>query len=128
LHGEIIDIFQAAGLKQPDISILSDQFLSEVRGLKHKNVAAEVLAKLPCGRRLIADFAWRLAPAFIRKPPAATSAAIQRQNLATARQQVFSHDVMHRRDEIQISFCGCSFILRLHCAITRGGLRMDLHD
>jgi type I restriction enzyme R subunit len=42
----IIDVFTAAGLKRPDISILSDQFLAEVRGLKHKNVAAELLAKL----------------------------------------------------------------------------------
>ncbi|MBA3708817.1 MAG: type I restriction endonuclease subunit R [Planctomycetes bacterium] len=42
----IIDVFTAAGLKQPDISILSEQFLAEVRGLKHKNVAAELLAKL----------------------------------------------------------------------------------
>lgn len=31
-EGEIIDVFSAAGLKQPDISILSDQFLAEVRG------------------------------------------------------------------------------------------------
>ena len=45
-EGEIIDVFTAAGLKQPDISILSDQFLAEVRGLKYKNVAAELLAKL----------------------------------------------------------------------------------
>src|SRR5438309_2675314 len=44
-EGEIIDVFQAAGLKQPDISILSDQFHAEVRGLKYKNVAAELLAK-----------------------------------------------------------------------------------
>ncbi|MDN5752419.1 MAG: type I restriction endonuclease subunit R, partial [Nitrosospira sp.] len=42
----IIDVFTAAGLKKPDISILSDQFLAEVRGLKHRNVAAELLAKL----------------------------------------------------------------------------------
>ncbi len=42
----IIDVFTAAGLKKPNISILSDQFLAEVRGLKHKNVAAELLAKL----------------------------------------------------------------------------------
>ncbi len=42
----IIDVFAAAGLKRPDISILSDQFLAEVRGLKYKNVAAELLAKL----------------------------------------------------------------------------------
>jgi type I restriction enzyme R subunit len=45
-EGEIIDVFSAAGLKQPDISILSDQFLAEVRGLKYKNVAAETLIKL----------------------------------------------------------------------------------
>jgi type I restriction enzyme R subunit len=44
--GQIIDVFTAAGLKKPDISILSDQFLAEVRGLKYKNVAAELLAKL----------------------------------------------------------------------------------
>lgn len=44
--GQIIDVFTAAGLKKPDISILSDQFLAEVRGLKHRNVAAELLEKL----------------------------------------------------------------------------------
>jgi len=45
-EGEVIDVFTAAGLSKPDISILSDQFLAEVRGLKHKNVAAELLEKL----------------------------------------------------------------------------------
>ena len=45
-EGEIIDVFSAAGLKQPDIGILDERFLAEVRGLKHKNVAAELLAKL----------------------------------------------------------------------------------
>jgi len=45
-EGQVIDIFTAAGLPKPDISILSDQFLAEVRGLKHKNVAAELLEKL----------------------------------------------------------------------------------
>ena len=44
--GQIIDVFTAAGLKRPDISILSEQFLAEVRGLKYKNVAAELLEKL----------------------------------------------------------------------------------
>jgi type I restriction enzyme R subunit len=44
--GQVIDVFTAAGLPKPDISILSDQFLAEVRGLKHKNVAAELLQKL----------------------------------------------------------------------------------
>jgi len=43
---EVIDVFSAAGLKRPDISILSDEFLAEVAGLKHKNVAAELLEKL----------------------------------------------------------------------------------
>ena len=42
----VIDVFTAAGIQKPDISILSDQFLAEVRGLKHKNVAAELLEKL----------------------------------------------------------------------------------
>jgi type I restriction enzyme R subunit len=43
---EVVDIFQAAGLKKPDISILSDEFLAEVRGLPQKNVALELLRKL----------------------------------------------------------------------------------
>ncbi|MEW6303437.1 MAG: type I restriction endonuclease subunit R [Verrucomicrobiota bacterium] len=45
-EGQVIDVFTAAGLPKPDISILSDQFLAEVRGMKHKNVAAELLEKL----------------------------------------------------------------------------------
>ena len=36
----------AVGLKKPDISILSDEFLVEVRGLPHRNLALEVLQKL----------------------------------------------------------------------------------
>jgi type I restriction enzyme R subunit len=44
--GQVIDVFTAAGLARPDIGILSEEFLAEVRGLKHKNVAAELLAKL----------------------------------------------------------------------------------
>jgi len=44
--GQVIDIFTAAGLPKPDIGILSEQFLAEVRGLKHRNVAAELLEKL----------------------------------------------------------------------------------
>ena len=43
---EVIDIFSAAGLKKPDISILSDEFLAEVKGLKQRNVAVELLKKL----------------------------------------------------------------------------------
>jgi len=43
---QVIDIFAAAGLKNPDISILSDQFLADVRGMEHKNLAVELLRKL----------------------------------------------------------------------------------
>jgi type I restriction enzyme R subunit len=43
---EVVDIFAAAGLKKPDISILSDDFLSEVRGMPQKNLAVELLRKL----------------------------------------------------------------------------------
>jgi type I restriction enzyme R subunit len=42
----VIDIFAAAGLKNPDISILSEQFLSDVRGMPYKNLAVELLRKL----------------------------------------------------------------------------------
>jgi type I restriction enzyme R subunit len=48
--GEVIDVFTAAGITKPDISILSDEFLNEVRGIKQKNVAAELLAKLLQGQ------------------------------------------------------------------------------
>ena len=43
---EVVDIFAAAGLKKPDISILSDEFLAEVRGLPQRNLAVETLRKL----------------------------------------------------------------------------------
>jgi type I restriction enzyme R subunit len=43
---EVVDIFAAAGLKKPDISILSDDFLAEVRGMPQKNLAVELLRKL----------------------------------------------------------------------------------
>ncbi|MBC7348459.1 MAG: type I restriction endonuclease subunit R [Candidatus Aminicenantes bacterium] len=42
----VIDLFAAAGLKKPDISILSEEFLSEVRNMPYKNLAVEVLYKL----------------------------------------------------------------------------------
>ncbi|HEY3317196.1 MAG TPA: type I restriction endonuclease subunit R [Coriobacteriia bacterium] len=44
--GEVVDIFAAAGLDRPDISVLSDEFLAEVRGLPQKNLAVETLRKL----------------------------------------------------------------------------------
>lgn len=43
---EVVDVFAAAGLKKPDISILSDEFLAEVQGMDHKNLAVELLRKL----------------------------------------------------------------------------------
>jgi type I restriction enzyme R subunit len=46
---EVLDIFEAAGLKKPDISILSDQFLGEVHDLPQKNLAVELLKKLLLG-------------------------------------------------------------------------------
>ena len=42
----VIDVFQAAGIKTPDISILSDEFLLEVQNMQQKNVAFELLKKL----------------------------------------------------------------------------------
>lgn len=43
---KVIDIFDAAGIKKPDISILSEEFLMELKGMEHKNIAMEVLRKL----------------------------------------------------------------------------------
>lgn len=43
---EVIDIFKSAGLKQPDISILSDEFLADVQNMPQRNVAIELLRKL----------------------------------------------------------------------------------
>jgi len=43
---QVIDIFDASGIKKPDISILSEEFLMEVQGMKHENIALEVLKKL----------------------------------------------------------------------------------
>ncbi len=45
----VVDIFEAAGLRKPDISILSDEFLADVRGLPQRNVAVELLRKLLAG-------------------------------------------------------------------------------
>ncbi|WP_312017416.1 type I restriction enzyme endonuclease domain-containing protein [Bradyrhizobium sp. AUGA SZCCT0431] len=43
---EIIDVLRAAGIESPDISILSDDFLAELRGFDRKNLALEALRKL----------------------------------------------------------------------------------
>ena len=43
---QVIDVFDAAGIKKPDISILSDEFLLEMKNMPHRNIALEVLKKL----------------------------------------------------------------------------------
>ena len=43
---QIVDIFDAAGIQKPEISILSDEFLEEVRGMKRRHLALELLKKL----------------------------------------------------------------------------------
>ena len=42
----VMDVFDAAGIKKPDISIISDEFLQEVNWMKYKILAAELLLKL----------------------------------------------------------------------------------
>ena len=49
----VADIFAAAGLKKPDISILSDEFLAEIRGMPQRNLAVELLQKLLKGEIMI---------------------------------------------------------------------------
>jgi len=43
---EVIDVFDAAGIKRPDISILSDEFLAEIQGMERRNLALELLRRL----------------------------------------------------------------------------------
>ncbi|MFN8437441.1 MAG: type I restriction endonuclease subunit R [Cytophagales bacterium] len=43
---EVVDIFDAAGIKKPDISILDERFLDDVQKMEHKNLAVELLKKL----------------------------------------------------------------------------------
>ena len=43
---EVLDIFTAAGLEKPDVSILSEEFLVEVQGMPQRNLAVELLQKL----------------------------------------------------------------------------------
>jgi type I restriction enzyme R subunit len=44
--GGVIDVFDAAGLRKPDISLLSEEFLAEVQEMPHRHLAAELLQKL----------------------------------------------------------------------------------
>jgi len=43
---QVVDVFDAAGIKRPDISILSEEFLMDIKNMKHKNLALETLKKL----------------------------------------------------------------------------------
>ena len=49
----VVDIFAAAGLDKPDISVLSDEFLAEVQGMPQRNLAVELLQKLLKGELYI---------------------------------------------------------------------------
>ena len=64
---EVVDIFAAAGLKKPDISILSDEFLAEVRGMPQRNLAVELLQKLLKGEIKSRAQAQRRPGAFLRR-------------------------------------------------------------
>jgi type I restriction enzyme R subunit len=46
IPNQVIDLFSAAGLKKPEISILSDEFLAEVQNMPQRNLAVELLRKL----------------------------------------------------------------------------------
>jgi type I restriction enzyme R subunit len=46
ISDQVVDIFDAAGIKKPDISILSDEFMAEIEGMPHKNLALELLKKI----------------------------------------------------------------------------------
>lgn len=46
ISDKVIDVFDAAGIKKPDISILSEEFLMEIKDMEHQNIAFETLKKL----------------------------------------------------------------------------------
>jgi len=46
ISSEVIDVFDAAGIRKPDISILSDEFLSEIQGMERRDLALELLKRL----------------------------------------------------------------------------------
>jgi type I restriction enzyme R subunit len=43
---QVIDVFEIAGIKKPEISVLSEEFLLEIKNMQHKNTAMEILKKL----------------------------------------------------------------------------------
>lgn len=46
ISSEVVDVFDAAGIRKPDISILSDEFLAEIQNMERKNLALELLKRL----------------------------------------------------------------------------------
>ncbi len=46
ISSEVVDVFDAAGIRKPDISILSDEFLAEIQGMERRNLALELLKRL----------------------------------------------------------------------------------
>lgn len=50
ISGDAIDVFDMLNIKKPDISIFSEDFMNEIRGLKHKNLAVELLKKILNGK------------------------------------------------------------------------------
>ena len=68
---EVIDIFAAAGLRKPDISILSDEFLADVRGLPAAQRRRRAAAQAPGGRDQVPRPAERRPGALLRRPPRA---------------------------------------------------------
>ncbi len=73
---EVVDIFAAAGLKKPDISILSDEFLAEVRGMPQRNLAVELLQKLLKGEIKTRGAAQRRPGALLRRAAGAGAAPV----------------------------------------------------
>ena len=75
---EVVDIFAAAGLEKPDISILSDEFLAEVRGMPQRNLAVELLRKLLKGEIRTRATQERGAGALVRRDAGADASAATR--------------------------------------------------
>ena len=64
--GGMVDIFAAAGLEKPNVSILSEEFLAEVKGMRQRNLAIELLQKLLQGELATRTAQERGAGAIIR--------------------------------------------------------------
>lgn len=50
VSGDVVDVFEAVGLDKPNIGLLDDEFLAEVRNLPERNLAVELLERLLEGR------------------------------------------------------------------------------